>query len=456
MKTKKSKFIAIIIILFGIILFFSYSQNTKIWEWANNIVGTNKNYSYSLFTDKDGNNYVTGSFSDTLKVGNIKMISKGSYDIYLLKYDKNGNLIWAKQAGGTDSDEAYGITIDDLANIYMTGYFSGTANFSGIKLISSGDKDFFVAKYNKNGELVWVKQGGGAMEEYGNVITTDKTGNVYVSGIFKGTMNIGNSKYISKGDKDIFIIKYNNIGDIIWSTTGGGNKTDEPTSIITDKNGNCYITGDFESEAEFNNRLILSAGKRDVFLAKYTGDGTIQWLKRCGSATGDDHASSIALDNFDNIYIAGYFSGLANFGMAQLKNMGSDDIFLVKYNPNGDEIWARQTGGKGDEHARAMKLDKDGNIYVTGEFNVDFTFGENKIKNLGDWDIFVLKYNNNGDMLDGTQIGGVGYDKAYGIGLDGMSNIYITGYFSKAISIGNTNLTSFDADDSFIAKLKSF
>jgi len=456
MKTKIIIFRSALLILLGIVCSSSYSQNAMNWEWANNIEGTNKDYPYSLATDKEGNNYVVGSFSDTLKVGTITLISKGSFDIYLLKYDAKGVLLWAKQAGGSDLDEAYGVALDEEGNIYMTGYFSGYANFSGMHVKSNGDRDFFVAKYGHDGELIWIKQGGGVIDDYGTAVVADKSGNIFVTGVFKGALNIGNTSYVSKGNKNIFIIKYNNKGDIIWSTTGGGSMADESTSMVTDVNGNIYVTGDFEGTAEFNKKVIVSEGKKDVFLAKYNNDGEIQWLKRGGSSSGVAHASSIALDKADNIYVTGYFSGQAYFGKTGLKNLGSDDIFLVKYNPNGDEIWAKQTGETGDERARALILDKAGNIYVTGEFNFKFKFCENNICNLGASNIFILKYSNNGDMLAGTQIGGAGYDKAYGIGLDDISNIYVVGFFSKAISIGNTNLRSIDADDSFIAKLKSF
>ncbi|MEI8204543.1 MAG: SBBP repeat-containing protein [Bacteroidota bacterium] len=434
----------------------SYAQSSKSWEWAVNIVGTNSNNSYSLFTDKEGNSYVAGGFVDTLKVGNVQLISRGASDIYILKYNSKGNLIWAKQAGGTDDDKAYGIAADASGNLFLTGYFSGTADFSGKKLISNGDRDFFVAKYSTNGEAIWVKQGGSTLEDYGTAVASDKNGNVFITGIFKGTMSLGNSKYVSKGDKDIFIIKYNTNGEIVWSTTGGGSMLDESTAITTDKDGNCFVTGDFEGSAVFDKKLIVSAGQKDIFIAKYSASGNIEWLKRAGCSTGDDHASSIAADNGGNIYVTGYFSGIAYFGKIELKNIHSDDIFLVKYDANGNEIWAKQTGGKGKEHASALKLDDKDNIYVTGEFNADITIDANSINSYGDWDIFVIKYDNSGKMMGGTQIGGVGYDKAYCIGLDAQSNIYVVGYFSKAIMIGNTKLTSIDADDSFIAKLKAF
>ncbi len=454
MKTLSLKISTLVLILFGIIPTISFAQNTKTWEWGSNIVGTNKNYPYALYTDADGNNYVAGSFSDTLKVGNVKLISRGSFDMYLLKYNATGKLLWAKQAGGTDSDEAYAIAADGDGNLYVTGYFSGTADFSSIKIKSNGDRNFFLAKYTTNGDAVWVKQGGGASEDYGTAVAVDGSGSICITGIFKGSMTLGSSNYVSKGDKDLFVIKYDDKGNILWSTTGGGSATDESTSITMDITGNCIVSGDFEGTFDMNKKIIVSAGMKDVFVAKFSLTGTLIWLKRAGSAQGDDHVSSIVADVADNIFLTGYFSGMANFGKTDLKNMGGDDIFLVKLDPNGNEVWAKQTGGKGNEHARGMKLDKMGNIYLVGEFNVDFTFGANNIKNLGDWDIFILKYSEKGDMLGGTQLSGVGFDKGYGIGLDNQANVYITGFFSKAISIGTTNLKSIDADDGFIAKLK--
>jgi len=444
------------VFLFVIASHVSYSQNALNWEWAKRIVGTGKNFPYSMKAGSQGYIYVAGGFEDTLKLGNTQLVSKGSFDIYLLKYDANGVLVWAKQAGGADSDEAYALTLDRTGNIYLTGYFSGLANFGSVQVKSNGDRDFFVAKYDKNGEPVWIRQGGSISEDYGNAMATDEAGNVFISGIYRDKITVGNITYHSKGDKDIFLIKYDSDGSVLWSTTGGGSMADETTSMVIDEKGNCYIAGDFEGLAEFNKKMIESLGKKDVFIAKYDNDGHIQWLNRAGSATGDDHVSSIATDFSGNVYITGYFSGLANFGALELKNKSSHDMFLVKYDSGGREIWARQTEGKGDEHARSLKLDKEGNIYITGEFNVDFTFGSDNIKQLGDWDIFILKYSNSGEMLRGSQIGGIGYDKAYCIELDDLSNIIITGYFSKKITIGTTILSSTDADDGFIAKLKSF
>ena len=389
-------------------------------------------------------------------MGNLTLISKGSFDIYLLKYDSKGTLLWAKQSGGTDYDEAYGVAFDPEGNVFLTGYFSGSANLSGVQVKSKGDRDFFITKYTKTGSVAWAKQGDGTVGDYATAVATDLNGNVFITGLFKGTLSFGGTDYVAKGGKDIFLAKYSSSGDFKWVRTGGGNKLDESIAIMTDKNGNCYVTGDFEGTAEFNKKIALSVGSKDVFLVKYDSDGDIEWLKRGGSVNGNAHTSGIDIDDSANVYIAGYFSGTAHFGKAELTNSGSDAVFLVKYNSEGDAKWAIQTAGKGNEHASAIKIDSKKNIYVAGEYDLDFAFGEANIKNIGNWDIFILKYNTSGEMLDVTQIGGTGYDKAYDIGLDGQSNVYITGYFSKAIIIGNTHLTSTDPDDSFLAKLKGF
>jgi hypothetical protein len=201
--------------------------------------------------------------------------------------------------------------------------------------------------------------------------------------------------------------------------------------------------------------LIESSGRKDIFLAKYNTDGIIRWLKRGGSATGDDFSTAIELDTIGNIYTTGHFSGIAYFNNKKLTSVGSDDIFLVKYNSNGDVIWAKQTGGQGNEHARAMIMDGLGNIYVAGEFDFSFTFAKNKIEKGGDWDIFVLKFHDDGGMVGGTMISGPGFKKATGLAIDKAGNTYLLGYFIQQASFGDIVLKSPGSPVcGFVAKLK--
>lgn len=454
MKTIALRFKEFLMIFLGVLSFNLYAQSPKVWEWAKCIAANGTDKSYGFVTDKSGNTYITGSFKDSMDLGTRKIGSNGYLDVFLLKYNTKGELEWARQAGGTDADEAYGIAIDKSGDVFITGYFSSNAMFSDIQLTSNSDRDFFVAKYNSNGEALWVKKGEGAMDNFGTAITIDNSGNALVTGVFNGSVLWRYKKFKSQSGENIFLIKYNNDGKLIWARTGGGNLSDRPTALICDSRDNCYLVTDYEGNATFDGKRAASRNKSNVLIAKYDIEGNTLWVKRVCFSTGISHASSIALDGSGDIYLAGYFSGITFFANKSLKNLESHDLFLAKLNSNGNLKWVTQTGGTGDQSARSIVLDKKGNIYLAGEYNATFTYDANNIRSLDNWDIYVLKYNSNGKLIDGDMLPGIGYNKASGISIDEYSNIYLAGYFSKSLTVGSTNLFSYNGN--FIAKLKSF
>ena len=425
------------------------------WEWAKTLNSRSTTVINALTADENGNSYITGEFTDSLIIGNQKLFTRGHSDIFIARIDQAGEPMWIRQCGGTESDEAYGIAVDPSGNVYVTGYISGKADFSGVILNSSLARDFFLAKYNKDGDLVWVKKQEGDNDDYGKSVCVDRNGNVYVSGVFHGKLVLGGKTVEPKGKLNVFIYKYTSTGDFLWGRTGEGEGSNQVAEINVDHSGNVYMGGTFEGKAGFDKKFIVSVGNKDVFLVKYNTDGVIQWLKRGGSAIGEDKLSSIAVDSSENIFISGSFSGTASFDKKQLKSKGSDDLFLVKYSKEGNVLWAVQSGGKGNEHSQAMELDHAGNIYIAGNFNSSFTFGSSKINSIGDWDVFVLKYAPDGKLLTGTQIGGKGYDKATGIALGRNGSLWLTGYFVHEVSFGKIILKSQDDKGAvFFALLK--
>lgn len=132
----------------------------------------------------------------------------------------------------------------------------------------------------------------------------------------------------------------------MWARTGVSSGSSEVSEINVDNNGNVFVAGTFEGTAEFDKKFIISENHKEVFLAKYSSQGIIQWLKKGGSTTDGTTLSAIATDSVGNIFITGSFSGTAYFGKNQLKSKGSKDIFVVKFSNQGEEIWAVQTGEK--------------------------------------------------------------------------------------------------------------
>ncbi len=156
----------------------------------------------------------------------------------------------------------------------VTGYFQQTGNFSGATLTSAGSGDIYVAKYDADGTLLWVRQAGGGDLDQGFAIASDNSGNVVVTGFFVGTATFGDTTLTSTF-KDVFIAKYDTDGSFIQAVQTGEAGIDEANGIATDGLGNTYITGLFEGPVSFGTTVLNSPGQVDIFLAKFgMGDVT--------------------------------------------------------------------------------------------------------------------------------------------------------------------------------------
>jgi len=293
------------------------------------------------------------------------------------------NYQWAKSIGGTSVDESYSIALDDTGNVYVTGWFEDTADFNPgpgtANLISAGLDDIFFAKYSSSGDYIWAKSIGGGANDRAYSIALDDTGNMYITGYFFDTVDFdpgpGTADLTSAGLVDIFFAKYSSSGDYIWAKKLGGIVNDEGSSIALDDTGNVYVTGRFQGTADFDpgpgTADLISAGGNDIFFAKYSSAGNYLWAKRAGGTSGDG-STSIALDDTSNVYVTGDFGGTADFdpgsGTVNLTSAGSVEIFFAKYNSSGDYIWAKSLGGTSWDDGFAIALDGMGNVYVTGYF----------------------------------------------------------------------------------------
>ena len=281
----------------------------------------------------------------------------------------------------------------------------------------------------------------------------DKDGNVYVTGafnssyLFSGTNQLTNQSTGKDGCHDMFIVKYDNGGNLQWAKSAGGNYSDIGRSIATDASGNVYVTGGFNSSSiDFGGEWILyntgtnaGSGYGDMFIAKYDEGGNIQWAKKAGGSD-NDYGNSIATDAIGNIYVTGTSnSSDLTFGFVTppLTYGGSYDMFIVKYNTNGDGVWTKSAGGSGDDNGSCIATDGS-SVYVTGWFNSS---------SIDDYDILINKYDiNDGTVYWSKTAGGTGNDYATSITTD-ASGVYVTGYFgSPSISFGGTDPLSIEGD----------
>ncbi|MCK9610989.1 MAG: SBBP repeat-containing protein [Candidatus Cloacimonas sp.] len=450
----KKTFIFFILVLCSVALF---AQNVD-WLWAKKAGGTSYDSSSSIAVDANGNSYITGYFYGSATFGTTTLTSSGGSDIFVAKLDINGNWLWAKKAGGTDFDFGNSIAVDANGNSYVTGYFSGSANFGTTTLTSSSEyyTEIYVAKLDINGNWLWANKAGGTGWDYGYGIAVDANGNSYVTGAFAESAIFGTTTLTSNGGSDIFVAKLDSSGNWLWAKQAGGTDYDDGYGIVVDINGNSYVTGIFySSNCSFGSTTLTSSGGSDIFVAKLDINGNWLWAKQAGGTSGDS-GNGIAVDANGNSYITGGFKESATFGTTTLTSSGyyDYDIFVTKLDIDGNWLWAKQAGGTGDEGSNSIAVDANGNSYITSGFEESVNFGTTTLTSSGYLDIFVAKIDHNGNWLWAKQAGGAIDDCGYGIALDANGNSYVTGVFMESANFGTTTLTSSGDRDIFVAKLE--
>jgi hypothetical protein len=321
--------------------------------WAKQMGGPFVDFGNSITLDAIGNVYTTGYFRDTVDfdpgAGVVNLTSAGNtnINIFIQKLAANGNFVWAKQMNGTSLSGGVYITADAGNNIYLTGFFRDTVDFdpgTGVfNLISNGGNDVFIQKLDANGNLVWVKQMGGTMVDYGYSIATDMNGNVYSTGYFRDTADFdpgpGVFNLISDGNTDVYVQKLTTNGNFEWAKQIGSGAADGGTSIIVDTSENTYVTGYFQNTADFDPSSgvlnLTSNGLADIFIQKFAANGTFLWAKQLGG-TAFDIGRSLTSDARGDLYVTGSFGDTVDFdpGMDTLNftSIGSTDIFIQKLN----------------------------------------------------------------------------------------------------------------------------
>jgi len=267
--------------------------------------------------------------------GSTELTSSGSNDMFIVKYDASGNVLWANKGGGINPDGGNGIAVDAGGNSYVTGMFQGSATFGSTVLTSSGSTDAFIVKYDASGNMLWAQKGGGTSADRGESIAVDTSGNSYITGAFYDSVTFGSTVLTNSGIGDVFIVKYDALGNVLWAKKGGGANNDAGLGIAVDASGNSYVAGYFSVSATFDSTALTSSGTMDVFVVKYDASGNVLWAKK-GGGTSDDLASGIDVDAGGNSYVTGVFYGsAATFGSTVLMGSGNADAFIVKYDALG-------------------------------------------------------------------------------------------------------------------------
>jgi hypothetical protein len=477
------------ILTFILATIFVVTTTAQNYQWAKSI-GTISPFGFidddmarSIALDAGGNIYVTGYFHETVDfdpgVGTSNLTSYGAYDVFIAKYDGNGDYLWANNVGGISFDQSISIFVDGSGNVYVTGYFSGTASFNPIDLndtlTSFGSNDIFFAKYDTDGNYLWAKAVGATSFDIGISITIDDSDNVYLAGHFSGTADFDPSASTNTisaaGGTASFFAKYDLNGNYLWAKSIGSTNTYNSANCIKiDGLGNIFMTSYFQGVADFDPSPsianLTAVGGMDMVLAKYDSNGNYLWAKSVGSSN-DDLGGSIAIDASNNVYVTGYYHDTVDFNPGAATNtltsQGGSDMYIAKYDINGNYLWAKSVGGSGDDEGYSIIIDALDNVYAIGGFHGTVDFDPNAatayLNSAGGLDMYFAKYDINGNYLWAASVGGsIGDDFVKSLALDALGNFYVTGAFEGTVDFDPGASTSFLTSeggvglDAFIAK----
>jgi hypothetical protein len=468
---------------FAVVLIASSPLSAQVdFIWSKGFGSTGTDYGHFVTTDSLGNIFLTGEFQNTVNFpGGVSMTSQGNYDYFLVKFDKNGNALWKRNAGsgaGSFPERGFGVKIDHLGNIITCGSFFNTTTWEGganpsISITSAGNLDGFIAKYNATGDLLWVQPQASPAQVYTYKVAIDQSNNIINCGYFGSgtdttcrfdTITIG-----SNGKRDAFVSKYDPNGHALWAITAGGSSdNDQANDVVVDSVGNVYMCGISTGASNFSGIIVncdttdswKNGLTADAVVAKYSPSGNIIWAKNFGGHNSDN-AYELTLDGLGHLYVAGNFDSSAVFGSLGIINSNGTkgpDAFLLKLDTAGNALWVRTGGGagvpaSGSEYGYSVVVDKSGNPWFCGSFQGNATFSGSQIISKGSEDIFIAEYSPAGSLLFLKRAGGTDIDRALNMCVNPQGNILVTGRFRALADFGSVNLTTVGGDDFFLSEI---
>ena len=425
----------------------------------------------SVAVDAASNVYVVGTYSSAFTFGgSVGMGIAGTTDVFIAKYNSKGDAMWIQRITGDETDEVKDIAIDANGDVYVTGEVSTNAGYYSspddvrLGVISrkpvKGKSDAFLAKYNRDGNLIWFRNYGGGNPEAATSIALHSSG-IYLTGNFgAANTSLGNITLGGlgvEGKFEMFLAKLNYSGDVLWAVSSGGFESDFASNVAVDSDGNVYLLGSYESPGTFRSasgasKMYTSNVTPDIFIAKYDAFGNLQAFHHGNSGTFV-YGNSLAINN-GALYATGTVGG-NKYGATSVDYRGGNgDIFLAKYNLSTLNLeWIRTAGSPGFDAGNDIVFDKAGNIYLTGLLSNNCQFGTTTISAAGDTDGFLAQYDPNGNFRFAKSMGSTAPDGFNSVAVNSSSSlVYMVGFFGGNITADNFSLSTSGGSDVLVAK----
>ena len=436
--------------IFLSLAFFS----TQAQKWGSNTFSQFTNEALDVEIDNDGNSFIAGYVTGETAFNSTSVIQNaaGNGDIYVAKYDQNGSLVWYKKFGGNYSDRAYDLAIGPDQNIVITGQFFGSVTFGSTTLQSAANsKDIFLLKLNTNGDVIWALKEGGSMAENAYGLTVDQQNNVILTGQYQGNATIANTNFSSIIDPltnlpsfDLFISKYDPSGNPLWVLNGAAEKEERGLAVAVDSQDNIFVTGQYSDTLLFAGNTYNNNGYNVGFVTKISPSGQVQFFNniRAGFALPYD----LEVNAQDKVVITGDFLGNMNYfhnnQPTAIQNQFVKKIFILTIENSGAYNWSYTLGSDNNISASSVSIDPDNNVFVTGFFSCALSQLHDTVpalwNSVGFKDPYVLKVSGQGDFMYAKQMGGKMDDIGHGIAVNSVDKPIVCGGFTQSINVAPT------------------
>lgn len=419
------------------------NAESVVLDWNTFLGCTDTDRGKAVAVDSSGNVYITG-YSYASWGAPINTYT-GNSEGFLAKYDPDGNHLWLTFMGCASVDWAMALAVDNEGNVYVAGTSFGTWG-SPVNPYGGGFADGFLAKFDPDGNRLWNTFLGGSSGDYAYAVALDPSGSPCVAGLSGATWGSPVNPYTVLNDA--YVAKFNANGQRVWNTFLGGSGQQQAQGLVISPNGEIAVTGKTNSSWAAANLLDYSGGE-DAFVSALSASGAFLWNTYLGGM-GNDQGTAITVDSHGDFLVLG--CSTATWGSPITAHSGSGDAFVAKIDAqDGGMAWNTFIGGSGTEYGYALTLDPEDNLFITG-YSAS-PWGTPLHEHSGVDDLFIAALFSSGHYYQHTFYGSNDYDDARGIAYDtDHQALWVSGYAKKT---WGTPLTSYAGGsyDAFLLKL---
>lgn len=301
--------------------------------WLRNLTTAGAAIIFNLTMSNDGSTYLGGFQATEANYGDGTVSVQGSGDGFIVKYDGSGNLAWKKITGGSGSETVFAMTTTPAAQLVAVGVFDAEIDFGGGELTPQGEQDVFLVKYDADGNHLWSRSVGQSASVRVYDLASDGDGNIVAVGHFDGTISLDGVELASAGGTDVLVMSFDALGNLLWARNYGNFNDQYGRKVALDASGNIYFTGYYTGSIDFGLGPLQTAGGEDGFVTKLAPDGTALWSKALAGPSNDHRLEDVSIAPDGSAVVTGWTLGEATFGGEAIDTAEGLDIFMARLAP---------------------------------------------------------------------------------------------------------------------------